>query len=523
MTGIIKNINKPLVSVLISTYNRPKYVPEALDSILKQTYQNFEIILVRDGGLPVRDIISSFNDPRLTFIDRDQNHGLSYSFNEALSVAKGEYVCYLGDDDIFYPHHIETLMNEMLSQDECEVVYGDLYRTNCSIMADGTRKVLSKNIEVSREYDRAFMFQMNHVLAVSMLHTRSLLDRTGPFNEDVKVMIDWDIHRRMAFFTDFKKTNVITGEYFAPVSNSDRISIVQRKNTDKYMENVMTIRTSRPKKPWSKIADTSIVFVPKVINEEMVLNFQKIWAFTFLPYKVFVPLTPEEKNGLSVDFSNLEVVDVPSGSGYEARLDAALARVDGEFTAVVPSDMASSGLLWLEKSLWPMMNCNDKKQAIELVDSTSRTFSAVFFTDKLRSIRSQFGHMSFEDSIMAADVHVRQPLVEEYPLQFDNMLTIAKLKEKGGRFLEASGLYGRIALDYGNELRMHSYQARALHMAGKSESALDIILDINSQRPTANTLILEGKIRKTLNDHENAIKVLNKARSIIEKRELVWN
>jgi len=107
----------PLVTVLISTYNRPRYLAEALASIVTQTWTNLDIILVRDGGLPVRDAIAEYlDDPRLTFIDRDQNRGLPYSFNEALSRARGEYVCYLGDDDKFYPFHVETLLNAMLTR-----------------------------------------------------------------------------------------------------------------------------------------------------------------------------------------------------------------------------------------------------------------------------------------------------------------------------------------------------------------------------------------------------------------------
>jgi len=98
MTGNNRQISGPLVSVLISTYNRPRYVREAVGSILCQTYPNFEIILVRDGGAPVGDIVGQFGDERLIFIDRDRNRGLPYSFNEALSRAKGMYVTYLGDD-----------------------------------------------------------------------------------------------------------------------------------------------------------------------------------------------------------------------------------------------------------------------------------------------------------------------------------------------------------------------------------------------------------------------------------------
>ena len=103
----------PLVSVLMSTFNRPQYVREALASILAQTYENIEAIVVRDGGCEVGDLESEYADSRLTFINRSENKKLPYSFNEALGRSRGKYICYLGDDDILYPHHLATLVDAL--------------------------------------------------------------------------------------------------------------------------------------------------------------------------------------------------------------------------------------------------------------------------------------------------------------------------------------------------------------------------------------------------------------------------
>jgi len=240
----------PLVTVLISTYNRPAYLAEALDSIFRQTWPNFEIILTRDGGLPVRDVVSKFNDSRLTFIDRDQNRGLPYSFNEALARAKGDYVCYLGDDDKYFPHHIETLLRAISQNPDYGVVYGDLYKAHCRVLPDGRRRVLAKNVEISRDFDRMLMFQFNHALHVSLMHRRDLLDKAGRYNESLNVLIDWDLTRRLCFFTDFLHVPIVTGEYYAPIGDCDRISVQRRKNVNDYIRNLLTIRSTRPPKPW---------------------------------------------------------------------------------------------------------------------------------------------------------------------------------------------------------------------------------------------------------------------------------
>ena len=180
--------NGPLVSVLISTYNRPTYLAEALESIFRQTYTNFEILLVRDGGLPVREVVGQFDDSRLHFIDRDENHGLPRSFNEALAGARGEYICYLGDDDKFYPHHIALLVDAILKNPEYAAVYSDLYKAHCRVLPDGRRRVLAKNVEISRDFDRMLMLQFNHALHVSLIHRRDLFEQAGRYNENFKFL-----------------------------------------------------------------------------------------------------------------------------------------------------------------------------------------------------------------------------------------------------------------------------------------------------------------------------------------------
>ena len=126
-----KNYEKkagPVVSVLIPTFNRPQYFSIALASVLQQSYRNLQVIVINDGGEDVSDIINSHHDPRLIFINRKENRGKSYSLNEALNRADGKYVAYLDDDDLYYPNHIETLVNALEFQTDCQAAYSDFYK-----------------------------------------------------------------------------------------------------------------------------------------------------------------------------------------------------------------------------------------------------------------------------------------------------------------------------------------------------------------------------------------------------------
>ena len=241
-------MTKPLVSITMGTYNRPIWVREALDSIYRQEMQDFEIILVRDGGLPVQ--VKDYDD-RLKFIDRGENKGFAYSLNEAIQHAQGKYIAYLGDDDKMYPHHLKTLVEAI----ECfngEMVYSDLYKVYCK-NDNGKRTIIKKSNEISRDFDRNMMLHMNHTLGGAMMHTKSLLDKTGPYRDDIKVYIDWDMTRRMCFYTDFLHVPKITGEFYAPVNKTDRISVKQRLDRVAFDAVVDNIKKLIPLPPWSKI------------------------------------------------------------------------------------------------------------------------------------------------------------------------------------------------------------------------------------------------------------------------------
>ena len=81
----------------------------------------------------------------------------------------------------------------------------------------------------------------NHVLHVSLMHRRDLLEKTGLYNEDTIVLRDWDMTRRLVFFSDFYHVPEITGEFYQPAGKCDRISVLGRKDERKYARNILKI------------------------------------------------------------------------------------------------------------------------------------------------------------------------------------------------------------------------------------------------------------------------------------------
>jgi len=105
-----------LVSVLMTAYNRSKYIGEAIESVLVSTYSNFELIVVDDcSSDDTFKIAQSYakNDQRVRVYKNENNLGDYPNRNKAASYAKGKYIKYLDSDDIIYPHGLEVMINCM--------------------------------------------------------------------------------------------------------------------------------------------------------------------------------------------------------------------------------------------------------------------------------------------------------------------------------------------------------------------------------------------------------------------------
>ena len=521
MAGSCDKKGGPVVSVLIPTHNREQVLPFALSSVVCQDYENLEIIVIRDGGQDVREIVESFGDSRIVFINRQLNLGKAYSLNEGLSRATGKYVAYIDDDDLYYPCHIGTLVDALERRGDFGVAYSDLYQTNCRVEPNGSRVVLSKVVEISRDFDRFLMLYYNHVLHVSLMHRRNLLEKAGPYNEDLTVLIDWDMTRRLSFFSDFYHVPEITGEFYCPVGDCDRVSIQRRKDKNEYYRNVTTIRTSRPGKPWSKIGDLSIIFTAERCNEKALDTLGMIWRRTFYPYEIYWPLPEPDMSKFRTDIPNVVCVPVDPGASESERVDAAIGRCDGDYVVIAPQGF-SIDEFWVEDSLYGLINNSVSREAFELEGSTDESWAVVIRREDLKYSRECFGELPLRESLTAAGVSIRRLRPDEIPFQFDQLLLEANSAERLGDWSKAAEIFEYLAEYYRNELWMKTRAAKAFFAAADHAKAASLSGDINRRRPTVDTLLLEAKVNREQGDLDSAIGLLERAEQILEGKELIW-
>ena len=109
-------MTSPQVSVLLPVYNAQDYLRESIDSILNQSFTDFELIIINDGSKDgSKDIIDSYTDPRIKLIDQD-NAGLPVSLNRAIAIAKGKYLARQDADDVSLPKRLEEQVRFMDKQ-----------------------------------------------------------------------------------------------------------------------------------------------------------------------------------------------------------------------------------------------------------------------------------------------------------------------------------------------------------------------------------------------------------------------
>lgn len=115
----------PAVSVIIPCYNQGAFIKEAVDSVLAQTFQDFEIIIVNDGSSDAKtnEFLSNFTAPKTTVLSLAENQGPSVARNVAIKAAKGKYILPLDADDKIAPTYLEKAFNVLEQNISVGIVY----------------------------------------------------------------------------------------------------------------------------------------------------------------------------------------------------------------------------------------------------------------------------------------------------------------------------------------------------------------------------------------------------------------
>lgn len=231
---------RPEISVIMPTQGmRPEMMKPAIDSVLNQMFENYELIVVSDGGVDIADYINSFGDDRIKYYYNSEHRGCAYARNYAISKAQGKYIAYLDDDDKYYPEHLEILHN-YLESTEFKIAYTDSYRVE-QVWHENQYLIARKHVIYSEEFDYEKILIGNFVPIINIMHEKSCTDKLGTFDENLSTHEDWELWLRLSREYKLSHIKLITAEYTwrqdsSSISSSNRRDFIESKKYvyDKY-------------------------------------------------------------------------------------------------------------------------------------------------------------------------------------------------------------------------------------------------------------------------------------------------
>ena len=217
---------KPVVSVLLPVYNGEVYLKPAIESVLNQTFGDWELFIGDNASTDgTRAIIESYRDPRIRVHRHATNIGLAPNWNFLLQNARGDYACVLGADDVFEPNHLERKVNLLQKFPDSPFIHGTV-----QIMDEhGTKtKIYEQNVPFE-ESRGAFLHRMlrgnpvNAHTTVFRLHEAKSIG----FNTHYTFLLDWCFWMEFALNTSgmILYDNLITMKYRMHPQNTTNLQI----------------------------------------------------------------------------------------------------------------------------------------------------------------------------------------------------------------------------------------------------------------------------------------------------------
>lgn len=187
---------KPLVTVVMATYNGEQFLAEAIESVLDQTYRNFEFIIVDDGSTDnTAQIIKAFEDDRIKYVRKEKNSGIADSLNLGISIAKGKYIARIDDDDVCMSNRFEKQVAILEKREE--VI---LCTSNVILNKDTINKLEE---EVHEDIKMQLLFNNAIVHPTVMIRKEVLLKHK--YNPKKVPSEDYDLWSRLIWEGEFYK------------------------------------------------------------------------------------------------------------------------------------------------------------------------------------------------------------------------------------------------------------------------------------------------------------------------------
>lgn len=237
------------VSVVTPTYNRGEVIDRAVQSVLNQSYKNYEIIVVDDASTDnTLEVINSFTDPRIRYLRHEENKGGAAARNTGIKAANGKYIAFLDSDDEWVKTKLERqlhVLNEL--PEEIGVIASD----QVNIHSDGREVIVSSNRDIGHnqkgyQISHAKILKQNPAITSSALVKKECFERVGLFDEELPAHQEWDMWIRISrYYRFYRIREPLVRYYLTPNSifrnrnGSKRVIEATMRIVDKHYQDMV--------------------------------------------------------------------------------------------------------------------------------------------------------------------------------------------------------------------------------------------------------------------------------------------
>lgn len=188
-------IVNPKISVVMPVYNGAEFLAEAIESVLKQSFPDFELVIVNDGSSDNSEtVIKGFSDKRIVYVKNELNKGLIFSLNKGISIAKGVFVARMDHDDVADAHRFEKQINEFVKDPDL-VICGSFIKT----FENSKEEFISHMQSTHAQILSSIFFTCPFAHPTVMMKKEALLKLNTVYREDYPHSEDYDLWSRLVF------------------------------------------------------------------------------------------------------------------------------------------------------------------------------------------------------------------------------------------------------------------------------------------------------------------------------------
>lgn len=188
-------MNAPTISVVLPAFNCEKYIAKAIDSVLQQTFTDFEFIIINDGSTDhTEEMINSYSDTRISYQTNNTNKGLVFTLNRGVDLARGKYIARMDGDDICFPERFKEQLNYLQENSNVDILATVVTLIDENDQPSGIWDSDKKNIS---EEDIRKQLPKNNCIAHPTVMGKTEIFKKYKYNSKQSQSEDYDLWLRM--------------------------------------------------------------------------------------------------------------------------------------------------------------------------------------------------------------------------------------------------------------------------------------------------------------------------------------